>query len=524
MQLDLDLICSPEEAASNDLLLPIALAKGRIKKENFKGHFILRRSIDARKNPIKINLRLRLFIDEEPSLPEMIHLNYEKVDSKKRVLIIGCGPAGMFAALRCIELGLKPIIIERGKNVKDRRRDLKSINRDHLVNPESNYCFGEGGAGTYSDGKLYTRSKKRGSVKRILDILVQHGATREILIDAHPHIGTNKLPKVVEAMRERILEFGGEIHFDTRMEDLIIENNSVRGIVDQNKNIFEAEALILATGHSARDIFELLYQKKIKIEAKPFAIGVRVEHPQELIDKIQYHGFPRGEVLPAASYKLVEQIDKRGVYSFCMCPGGFIVPAATGSEELVVNGMSPSKRDNKFANSGIVVAVEMEDLKDYEQYGPLAGLKYQQEVEQKVWKAGGSDQTAPAQKLTDFVKGKVSTDLNPSSYMPGLKSVAMHEILPKPIADRLRKGFMKFGEKMRGYYSDEANVIGIESRTSSPVKIPRDPKTLNHPELANLFPCGEGAGYAGGIVSAGIDGERCAEAIQELLNPSYPTS
>lgn len=517
MQLDLDLICSPEEASNDELLLAIALAKAKVKASNFKGYFILRRSIDARKNPIKINLRLRLFIDEDPSLPEMIGLNYNEVGQEKRVLIIGCGPAGMFAALRCIELGLKPIIIERGKNVKDRRRDLKSINRDHLVNPESNYCFGEGGAGTYSDGKLYTRSKKRGSVKRILDILVQHGATREILIDAHPHIGTNKLPQVVEAMRNRILEFGGEILFNTRMEDLIIEGNQIKGILDQNKNTHKGEALILATGHSARDVFELLYEKKILIEAKPFAMGVRVEHPQELIDKIQYHGFPRGEVLPAASYKLVEQIDKRGVYSFCMCPGGFIVPAATGTEELVVNGMSPSKRDNKFANSGIVVAIELEDLKDYHQFGPLAGLKYQQDVEKKVWEAGGSDQTAPAQRLTDFVKGRISTNLNPSSYIPGLKSVAMHEILPKPISDRLRKGFMKFGDKMRGYYSNEANIIGIESRTSSPVKIPRDHTTLSHPEIANLFPCGEGAGYAGGIVSAGIDGERCAEAIKEML-------
>ncbi len=520
MQLDLDLICSPKEAANEELLLPIALAKAKISKSKFKGHFILRRSIDARKNPIKINLRLRLFIDEEPSLAEMTSLNYKDVKDQKRVLIIGCGPAGMFAALRCIELGMKPIIIERGKNVKDRRRDLKSINRDHLVNPESNYCFGEGGAGTYSDGKLYTRSKKRGSVKRVLDILVQHGATHEILIDAHPHIGTNKLPKVVEAMREKILEFGGEILFNTRMEDFIIEKNKIKGIVDQDSKIHKGEALILATGHSARDVFELLHQKNIKIEAKPFAMGVRVEHPQELIDKIQYHGFPRGDVLPAASYKLVEQVDNRGVYSFCMCPGGFIVPAATGSKELVVNGMSPSKRDNKFANSGIVVAVELSDLKDYEKYGPLAGLKYQQEVEQKIWEAGGSDQTAPAQKLTDFVKGKISKDLNPSSYIPGLKSVAMHEILPKPISDRLRKGFMKFGAKMKGYYSNEANIIGIESRTSSPVKIPRKPISLNHPEILNLFPCGEGAGYAGGIVSAGIDGERCAEAIKELLTQS----
>lgn len=517
MQVDLDLICSPEEASNDDLLLTIAFAKSSTQASSYRGHFILRRSIDARKNPVKINLRIRLFLDEEPSLPELLNLDYKNVEDQKRILIIGCGPAGMFAALRCIELGLKPIIIERGKNVKDRRRDLKSINRDHKVNPESNYCFGEGGAGTYSDGKLYTRSKKRGSVNRILDILVQHGATREILIDAHPHIGTNKLPKVVQAMRERILEFGGEIHFNTKMVDLQIENNLITGIIDQNQNFHQAEGLILATGHSARDVFELLYHKKIKIEAKPFAMGVRVEHPQELIDKIQYHGFERGEVLPAASYKLVEQVENRGVYSFCMCPGGFIVPAATGSEELVVNGMSPSKRDNKFANSGIVVAIELEDLEEYKKYGPLAGLKYQQELEEKVWKNGGEDQTAPAQKLTDFVKGRISTELNPSSYMPGLKSVALHEILPKPISDRLRKGFMKFGDKMRGYYSDKANVIAIESRTSSPVKIPRDPKSLHHPQIKNLFPCGEGAGYAGGIVSAGIDGERCAEAISKML-------
>lgn len=518
MQIDVDVVCSPEEANSSELLLPILKAKSRMDLSDLQGHYILRKSIDARKNPVKVNLRARLFLGEAPSTPELTSLNYTHVEDKTRVLIIGCGPAGMFAALRCIELGLKPIIIERGKNVKDRRRDLKAINRDHTVNPESNYCFGEGGAGTYSDGKLYTRSKKRGSVKRVLDILVKHGAVEDILIDAHPHIGTNKLPKVVENMRESIIEFGGKIHFNTRMDDLIIKNNQITGVKTQNGDIIEGEALILATGHSARDIFELLHKKDILIEAKPFAMGVRAEHSQDLIDKIQYHGYPRGDTLPAASYKLVEQIQNRGVYSFCMCPGGFIVPAATGTNELVVNGMSPSKRDNKFANSGIVVAIELEDLKEYQKFGPLAGLHYQKEVEQAVWKAGGSDQTAPAQRLTDFVKSKLSNTLNDSSYIPGLKSAPMHEILPKPIARRLQEGFIKFGQKMKGYHSEEANIVGIESRTSSPVKIPRERDTLQHPQIKNLFPCGEGAGYAGGIVSAGIDGERCAEAVYALVH------
>ncbi len=433
------------------------------------------------------------------------------------VLIIGCGPAGMFAAMRCIELGLKPIVIERGKDVQSRRRDLKAINRDHTVNPESNYCFGEGGAGTYSDGKLYTRSKKRGSVKRVLDILVNHGAVEDILIEAHPHIGTNKLPKVVQAMRETILHFGGEIHFDTRMDDIIRKGNNISGIKTQHSNLIEAEALILATGHSARDVFELLDKKNILIEAKPFAMGVRVEHPQELINNIQYHG-QSSEFLPAASYKLVEQVQDRGVYSFCMCPGGFIVPAATAVDELVVNGMSPSKRDNQFANSGIVVAIELSDLRKYSRHGALAGLAYQKDVEKQVWKAGGSDQTAPAQKLTDFVKGKSSSGLNETSYMPGLNSSRMDEILPSPIADRLRQAFPKFGQKMKGYYTEEANIIGIESRTSSPVRIPRKRDTLQHPQIDNFFPCGEGAGYAGGIVSAGIDGENCAEAAFAFLN------
>lgn len=514
---DIQLVCSPIEAASYDNYLPVFARKAGVSPQEIHSIQLLNRSIDARSRNIKVNLTGRVFIGEPEQPRDILKPEYRDVSHARRVLIIGCGPAGMFAAMRCIELGLKPIVIERGKDVQSRRRDLKAINRDHTVNPESNYCFGEGGAGTYSDGKLYTRSKKRGSVKRVLDILVNHGAVEDILIDAHPHIGTNKLPKVVERMRETILHFGGEIHFDTRMDDLILKGNRITGIRTQNGDVVEAEALILATGHSARDVFELLHRHKIDIEAKPFAMGVRVEHPQELIDKIQYHGQERGDLLPAASYKLVEQVQDRGVYSFCMCPGGFIVPAATAGNELVVNGMSPSKRDNQFANSGIVVAIELSDLRKYAKHGPLAGLAFQQEAEQAIWKAGGSDQTAPAQRLTDFVKGKTSSTLNDCSYMPGLKSAPMHEILPSHIGDRLRQAFPKFGQKMRGYYTEDANIVGIESRTSSPVRIPRKRDTLQHPQIDNLFPCAEGAGYAGGIVSAGIDGENCAEAVLQFL-------
>lgn len=513
---EIALVCSPQEAASETTYRKLFCQKAGISSGDLHGIQLINRSIDARSRNIKINLKARLFIGEEATPREILTPDYRNVSSAKPVLIIGCGPAGMFAALRCIEKGLKPIIIERGKDVRSRRRDLKAINRDHTVNPESNYCFGEGGAGTYSDGKLYTRSKKRGSVNRILDILVNHGAVEDILIEAHPHIGTNKLPKVVEAMRESILHFGGEIHFDTRMDDLIIQSNNIKGIKTQNGDIINGDALILATGHSARDVFELLHRKSILIEAKPFAMGVRVEHPQQLINDIQYHG-DRSGLLPAASYKLVEQVQDRGVYSFCMCPGGFIVPAATATDELVVNGMSPSKRDNQFANSGIVVAIELSDLRKYQEFGPLAGLAYQRDTEQAIWRAGGSDQTAPAQRLTDFVKGKTSQSLNDTSYMPGLDSCRMDDLLPSPIADRLRQAFPKFGQKMRGYFTEEANIIGIESRTSSPIRIPRKKDTLQHPQIDNLFPCGEGAGYAGGIVSAGIDGENCADAAFEFL-------
>ena len=404
-------------------------------------------------------------------------------------------------------------MLERGKNVQDRRRDLKAINQDHFVNEDSNYCFGEGGAGTYSDGKLYTRSLKRGDVRRIFENLVYHGATDQILVDAHPHIGTNKLPKVVQNIRETILKFGGEVQFETRVTDFTLRNNQITAIHLQNGNEMPVERVILATGHSARDIFYLLHNKNIALEAKSFAMGVRVEHPQHIIDSIQYHcSGERNELLPAAAYSLVQQVNERGVYSFCMCPGGFIVPAATANGEVVVNGMSPSKRNNLYANSGIVVEINADkDLYKYEHFGALKGLEYQKDLEKLAFTAGGRSQVAPAQRLTDFVEGKLSSSLNDTSYQPGLNSAPLHSLLPKLIGSRLRGGFKAFGEKMRGYYTEEANVVGVESRTSSPVNIPRN-EHLEHPQIKNLFPCGEGGGYAGGIVSAAMDGERCAEA------------
>ena len=431
----------------------------------------------------------------------------------EEIHIIGFGPAGMYAALRCIELGFKPIVLERGKNVQDRRRDLKAINQDHIVNEDSNYCFGEGGAGTYSDGKLYTRSLKRGDVRRIFENLVYHGATEQILIDAHPHIGTNKLPRVVKNIRETILKFGGEIHFETKVTDFIIKRNQIIGLQLNDKKEFAVTKVILATGHSARDIYYLLDKKNIAIEAKSFAMGVRIEHPQEIIDSIQYHcKGERDDLLPAASYSLVQQVKDRGVYSFCMCPGGFIVPAATAKEEIVVNGMSPSKRNSLYANSGIVVEINVQhDLSKYERFGALKGLEYQKNLEKLAFTSGGRTQSAPAQRMTDFVEGKLSSNLNDCSYQPGLKSAPLHSLLPKIIGSRLRTGFKEFGKKMKGYYTEQANVIGVESRTSSPVSIPRN-DTFEHPQIKGLYPCGEGGGSAGGIISAAMDGERCAEA------------
>lgn len=501
-----------EEERSDILVLKSAL-KLDIDRKDITGVKVLRKSIDARKPKIILNYKVAVYIREALPKDSDYTFDYKDVSKAKPVHIIGFGPAGMYAALRCIELGFKPIVLERGKNVKDRRRDLKAINQDHFVNEDSNYCFGEGGAGTYSDGKLYTRSLKRGDVRRIFENLVFHGATDQILVDAHPHIGTNKLPKVVQNIRETILNYGGEIHFETRVTDFIIKDNTIKAIQLLNKEEIPVEKVILATGHSARDIFYLLHKKDIALEAKSFAMGVRVEHPQHIIDSIQYHcSGDRHELLPAASYGLVQQVNDRGVYSFCMCPGGFIVPAATANGEVVVNGMSPSKRNNLFANSGIVVEIDVhKDLPKYEKFGVLKGLEYQKNLERLAFTAGGRSQVAPAQRLTDFVDGNLSSSLNPTSYQPGLNSAPLHSLLPKFIGSRLRKGFQAFGQKMKGYHTEEANVVGVESRTSSPVSIPRK-DNLAHPEISNLFPCGEGGGYAGGIVSAAMDGERCAEA------------
>lgn len=480
----------------------------------------VRRSIDARSRQIKVNLELNVFVNEPINSPITYTIPKTDVSKARQVIIVGFGPAGMFAALKCIEMGVKPVIIERGKNVKERRRDLAQINKEHIVNPDSNYCFGEGGAGTYSDGKLYTRSHKRGDIQRILEILYVHGAPDDILIDAHPHIGTNKLPKLIENIRQTILDNGGEIHFNTKVTDFIISNNEIKGVQTADKKEFNGNGVILATGHSARDIFYLLERKKLKIEPKPFALGVRAEHHQELIDSIQYHRADRGQYLPASSYSLVHQASyegvTKGVFSFCMCPGGIIAPCATEPGEIVVNGWSPSKRNNPFANSGIVVAVDESDWNAYAKHGALAALEYQKEIEQKACKIAGNTQKAPAQRLQDFVKNTQSKTLNDCSYQPGLTSVMMHEVLPKSIEARLREGFKAFGQKMRGYDSNEAQIIGVESRTSSPVRIPRDKETCEHPQIKRFFPCGEGAGYAGGIVSAAMDGERCAERLIQL--------
>lgn len=506
-----------EEKLPNALIKKAAQWLDISEKEIF-GVKILRKSIDARKRQIIFNYKVAVYINEPVPEDSQYSFDYKDVSNAKPVHIVGFGPAGMYAALRCVELGFKPIVLERGKNVQDRRRDLKAINQDHFVNEDSNYCFGEGGAGTYSDGKLYTRSLKRGDVRRIFENLVYHGATAQILVDAHPHIGTNKLPKVVQNIRETILKYGGEIHFDTRVTDFIIKDNKIKGIELQNGDELEATRVILATGHSARDIFYLLHKKNIALEAKSFAMGVRVEHPQHIIDSIQYScTSERDELLPAAAYSLVEQVNERGVYSFCMCPGGFIVPAATANGEVVVNGMSPSKRNNQFANSGIVVEINADkDLYKYEQFGVLKALEYQKDLERLAFTAGGRTQVAPAQRLTDFVEGKLSVDLNPTSYQPGLKSAPLHSLLPKLIGSRLRSGFKAFGQKMKGYCTEEANIVGVESRTSSPVSIPRNER-LEHPQIGGLFPCGEGGGYAGGIVSAAMDGERCAEAAVKGL-------
>ncbi|MFM7730691.1 MAG: NAD(P)/FAD-dependent oxidoreductase, partial [Flavobacteriales bacterium] len=438
---------------------------------------------------------------------------FQPVHTGARVLIIGAGPAGLFAALKCLEFGLKPIIIERGQSVRDRRRDLVKIHREHKVNPDSNYCFGEGGAGTYSDGKLYTRSHKRGDVRSALETLVQFGASSNILVEAHPHVGTNKLPGIIERMRDCILEHGGEVHFGQRVTQFLMEDNKLTGVKTQSGESFFGEDIILATGHSARDIFQLLHEGNISIEFKPFALGVRAEHPQSLIDAAQYHCATRPEELPAASYSLVHQTQDRGVYSFCMCPGGIIAPCATDSNEIVTNGWSPSKRNNPWANSGIVVPVEWSDLGSYAAHGPLVGVRFQMDVEQRFWKAAGESQRAPAQRIIDFVEGRLSTHLPACSYQPGVVSLRVDQLLPAFISSRLKEGFKAFGRKMKGYLDGDAILVGPESRTSSPVRIPRDAQAFHHPDVVNLYPCGEGAGYAGGIISAAMDGERVVIAL-----------
>lgn len=513
-----EIILSPEEAFSEELFYPALYKKSGLTQDGPTWIKPVKRSIDARARQVLVRVLCEFLPVSEKS--NAIHYTKpeKNVGSARQVIVVGSGPAGLFAALRLIEHGVKPIVLERGNDVQARRRDLAAINKENYVNPESNYCFGEGGAGTYSDGKLYTRSKKRGDVNRILEILVAHGAKDEILFDAHPHIGTNKLPKLVAELRETIRNAGGEVHFNTRVTDLLVDAGTITGVVTSGGDAIRGEAVILATGHSARDIFELLNRKEILIEAKPFALGVRVEHPQQLIDQIQYHcEVSRGDFLPASSYALVHQAHvqnmQRGVFSFCMCPGGFIVPSATAPGEVVVNGMSPSRRDSKFANSGIVVAVDQKDFKAYEKFGALAAMYFQRDMEQKACQAAGGTQVAPAQRLMDFLNKKVSTSLPETSYQPGLASVEMRDVLPAFLSESLRQGFKNFGEKMKGYLTNEAQIVGVESRTSSPVRIPRDKETLEHPQLKRLFPCGEGAGYAGGIVSAAMDGERCAEAV-----------
>ena len=515
MRQTLQLKLLPAEAASDSIIREyISQSTGR-GEQLITGFNLLKRSIDARGRQPHILLTVEVFIDEAftETAPKVFPFpDVSKAD--KQVIIIGAGPAGLFAALRLIEKGIRPVLLERGKDVRSRRRDLAALNKDGVIHPESNYCFGEGGAGTYSDGKLYTRSTKRGDIHRILNLLVQFGADPSILVDAHPHIGTNKLPQIIQAMRQQITDSGGLFLFEKKVVDFILHNGIIRQVKTADGDSYDGSAVILATGHSARDIFQLLHSRKILITAKPFALGVRIEHPQGLIDHIQYK--TQSPFLPPAAYSLVEQVNEKGVFSFCMCPGGIIAPASTADGELVVNGWSPSRRNNPFANSGIVVSVEEKDMMPFQQQGPLAGLAFQQSVEQKAFEWGGGKFVAPAQRLADFVAGKVSADLPACSYLPGLHSVPLREVLPSFVYEDLRGGFKAFGEKMKGYFTNEAVVVATESRTSSPVRIPRDPETLQHPQIKNLFPCGEGAGYAGGIVSAAMDGERVAGMVADL--------
>jgi uncharacterized FAD-dependent dehydrogenase len=507
----------PEVAADPKRLEEAVNEAAGLRPDERRPFQIDRRSIDARGKQIWVQLKISLYptgasIPKRYQEPRANH-----VTNEREILIIGSGPAGLFAALECIELGIRPIILERGKDVRARRRDLALLNKEHVVNPDSNYCFGEGGAGTYSDGKLYTRSKKRGNIQKVLEQLVAFGAPEDILIEAHPHIGTNKLPGVITKMRDFIESCGGEIRFNTRVDSFDIRGNQFKGVIDGSGTHHAGEACILATGHSARDIFRQLHKQDIAVEMKPFALGVRIEHPQALIDSIQYRCDVRSPYLPPSSYGLVQQIKGRGVYSFCMCPGGIIAPCATAPGEVVTNGWSPSKRNNPYANSGIVVELQPGDFRKFEKHGPLAAMEFQASIERKAWEFGGKTQAVPAQRLTDFVNQKTSSSLPDSSYQPGITSADINEVLPGFISARLRGGFSAFGQKMKGYLSSEAVVHATESRSSSPVRIPRDSETLEHPQVKGLYPCGEGGGYAGGIVSAALDGAKVAQAVHRAV-------
>ena len=520
MQTQLQLILLPEQAEKQELLLKQVADQLEVSPQRITRIRTLKKSIDARSFQVKINVTLEVYVDEPAPENTSIHFDFPFVGDKTPVLIIGGGPAGLFAALKLIESGFKPILLERGKKAKERVHDIAKLNLKKAFNPESNYCFGEGGAGTFSDGKLYSRSKKKGNLQRIYELFHFHGAAEEILYEAHPHIGSDKLPLVVENMSNTIINSGGEIHFGQKLTELIIENNELKGCKTESGEIYNAKALILATGHSAHDIYGMLYRQNIKLEPKGFAMGVRVEHPQALIDSIQYHSKERNEYLPAASYSLVDQVDNRGVYSFCMCPGGRIVPAGTTATEIVVNGMSASKRNSPFANSGIVVEIKPEDIpEEFKEYGVLAGLKFQQHIEHLAFlNNGGQGQTAPAQRMVDFVKGRVSADLPECSYLPGLISSPLHFWLPEFISKRMSEGFKKFDRTMNGYLTNNAVVVGVETRSSSAVRIPRNPETGQHPDIAGLFPAGEGSGYSGGITSSAIDGENAAIAVAKWLN------
>lgn len=512
----------PEQASSEQTIKHILIQEKALTPESIWGLRIIKRSIDARQRTIYINLKVRVYLNEKPEDILFPAINYPDVSSKPTAIVVGAGPGGLFAALHLIELGIRPIIIERGKSVHERKKDLALISREHKIDPESNYSFGEGGAGAFSDGKLYTRSKKRGNVEKVLQVFCQFGADPSILVDAHPHIGTDKLPAVIEAMREKVRSCGGEVHFSTRMDDILLHQNKVIGIRTSDGKEFTGP-VILATGHSARDVYHLLYSKGIRQEAKSFALGVRLEHPQMLIDQIMYHSSKgRGEFLPPAEYVFATQVQGRGVYSFCMCPGGFVIPAASGPEQVVVNGMSPSNRSSKWANSGFVVEFHPEDVENtdpkHTAFEPeLILMHYQEQLEKLSYLQGDSSQTAPVQRMNDFVHGKISQDLPISSYAPGIKSSALHEWLPVSIRERLQEGFKIFDHNNKGFLTNEALLLGVETRTSSPVRILRNPQLLEHIEIKGLYPCGEGAGYAGGIVSAAIDGERCAESLANSI-------